>query len=321
MQAKRRTLLVLLALAALAGAALFLVRLAGGRAEGETPPGIPLAGFDAADLTAITWTRAGQTVALSRSGSGWALAGDPAYHIDQARCDELARTLAGLAAGRRLDPQPGEDYGLAQPSLTVSATAAGQTFTFIFGAVNAVTGDIYLQREGDSAVYTAASSAADAFAAGREELFEPFNPAGIDAGSLERISYTGVDAAGAAFTVRLEAVSVAERTGSYATVWRLADDPDAELDQDAVREILSALGGQATGQHTGADPAEYGFDAPAAVVTASDGQAEYRLTYAAGADGWYMMVEGDGSVYEVPAAMPQAFSRTAAELCAGAGTE
>ena len=130
---------------------------------------------------------------------------------------------------------------------------------------------------------------------GREELFEPFNPAGITASRLETIRYTLADGE----EVCLQAVSVPDESGAdsaYTTVWRLADQPDAPLDEEKVEAILSALGGYVTGQNTpaaGADPAACGFDAPLAAVTAWDGAGEHVLTYAEGTDGYYLMVEGD----------------------------
>ena len=54
-------------------------------------------------------------------------------------------------------------------------------------------------------------------------------------------------------------------------------------------------------------PSACGFDAPLAAATASDGADEYVLTYAEGTDGYYLMVEGDGSVYTVDGAAANAF--------------
>ena len=185
MQAQRRTLMFLLALTALAAAALALLTCTARRQEAagreEEAGAIPLSAFAAKELTALTYTRAGQTVSLLYDGGAWAVAGDPDYRLDATKCDAMAAALADLRAIRRLDGAAGEDYGLAEPSLTVTVTAAGRTDTFTFGDTNPVTGDIYLQKAGDDAVYTAAPARADCFGYSLEELFEPFNPAGITA--------------------------------------------------------------------------------------------------------------------------------------------
>ena len=199
MKAKQRTLLVLAALILLSAAALAAVTAANRHAEAassEAAAGdIPLAAFAQAELTQIAYTWQGETLTLDYDGSRWTLAEDPDYHLDQTKCNTMAAAMTGLSAKRRLEPQPGEDYGLDEPSLIVSVTAAGRTETYTFGTTNPVTGDIYLQREGDSALYTADPAKAECFAYDKEGLFAPFQPAGITASSLEAIVYTCADGA------------------------------------------------------------------------------------------------------------------------------
>ena len=211
-----------------------------------------------------------------------------------------------MQSTRKLLPQPGEDYGLDEPSLTVSVTAAGRTETYTFGTTNPVTGDIYLQREGDSALYTADPAKAECFAYDKEGLFGPFQPAGITASSLEAIVYTCADGADR-FTVSLKALSVEGEDGAYSTQWRLEQQPDTPLDQEAVQQLLSVLGGYAAGQVTGADAAALGLGEPSVTVTVTDDTGSRTLTYAAGTDGCYLTVEGDSSAYRVDADALSAF--------------
>ena len=79
MQAQRRTLMFLLALTALAAAALALLTCTARRQEAagreEEAGAIPLSAFAAKELTALTYTRAGQTVSLLYDGGAWAVAG------------------------------------------------------------------------------------------------------------------------------------------------------------------------------------------------------------------------------------------------------
>lgn len=313
MRAKRRTLLVLLGLIVLAAAALALLTWANRREEQAASAAgegtIPLSSFAVEDLTALEYTWQGETVSLSYDGTDWTLSDDPDYHLDQTKCDAMAAALADLKAKRRLDPQPGEDYGFAVPLLTVTVTAAGQTDTFTFGDTNTITGDVYLQKEGEEAVYTAASAKAGCFEYGKADLFEPFNPAGLTASRLERIEYTRSGGE----TVRLQAVSVPDEDGaadssaSYTTAWRLEDAPDTVLDEEKTDSILSVLSSYVTGQITGADPSGYGFDQPLVTVHASDGEKDYALTYAAGTDGYYLMVKGGSSIYTVDGTVLDAF--------------
>ena len=99
-------------------------------------------------------------------------------------------------------------------------------------------------------------------------------------------------------------------SSAYTTVWRLEGDPDAALDEEKTDALLSALSGYVTGQITaaaGADPSAGGFDQPLVTLAASDGEKDYALTYAAGADGYYLMVEGDSSIYTVDGTVLDAF--------------
>ena len=330
MKAKQRTLVVLLILVILAGGALALLTCSDQKAEqaaSEAEEGsIQLSSFAVDDLTRIQYTYQGETVSLLYDGDTWTLEDDPEYHLDQNKCDTMATALADLRAKRQLEAQGDQDYGMDVPIVTVTVTAGAQTNTFTFGDTNSITGDIYLQKEGDSAVYTASSSKVGCFEYGKADLFGAFNPAGITSSSLETIDYTYFGGE-TPVSVSLKTVSVAaddassdssstadSDSSSYSTAWRLADDPDVQLDEEKTNAILSALGGYVSGQITDADLAAYGFDQPLVTVDASDGNTAWHLTYACGTDGYYLMVQGDSSIYTVDATVPEAFSHTVEEL-------
>ena len=57
----------------------------------------------------------------------------PAYHLDTSACNTMLIALSSLNAKRELSPQAGEDYGFAEPALTIEVTAAGETDTYTFG--------------------------------------------------------------------------------------------------------------------------------------------------------------------------------------------
>lgn len=68
---------------------------------------------------------------------------------------------------------------------------------------NAVTGDVYLQKAGESAVYTVASSKLNCFLKDKAALFGAFSPAGLTSSAIEAVSYTLADGE----TVSLKAMS------------------------------------------------------------------------------------------------------------------
>ena len=81
-----------------------------------------------------------------------------------------------------------------------------------------------------------------------------------------------------------------------------------------MQSILSAVSGYVSAQETGADPSAYGFDAPLATVQAKTAGGTVTLRYAGNADGCWMMVEGNSSVYAVDLDTVQALLITAAAL-------
>ena len=311
MKTKQHTLIVLLVLVFLAGgafAALTAKNAQAAQAESAAAEGtIPLSSLVANDLTELAVTYNGETNTLTVADGSWTLAEDPAYHLDATACNTMVTALSALNAKRQLTEEPGEDYGFTDASLTVTVTAAGETNTFTFGAENAATGDIYLKKAGDDALYTVAASKAACFALSRAELFGAFNPAGLTRSAIESVTLACGDEP---FT--LTAVSEAAESdrsadsesdsAAYTTVWRLADAPDAELDETQVSSLLSALSSYVTAQDPHGDASGMKQLAAATVRTA-DG--EQTLTYYEGTDGYYLTVSGDASLYTVDAVTVQ----------------
>ena len=314
MKAKQRTLVFLLVLVLAAGAALALLTHANQKAQqaaSEAEEGsIPLLdGVDTLEQVSIQYD--GETLTLL-PGDGWTLVEDPDYHLDDSACNTIRTALAGLKAKRQLEAQPGEDYGFDAPTLIVNVSAAGESTTLTVGAENAVTGDVYVRRAGDDAIYTVDASKFRCMEQTKAELFGAFSPAGITVSDIEAVRYTLQSGE----TVSLQAVSQPSEADStaYQTVWRLANAPDAALDADKTDALLAALASYVTGQNTAADPAACGFDAPLVTAEVTTAEGSVTLTYAVGTDGYYMMVSGDDSVYTVDGQTVQALCQTAQQL-------
>lgn len=317
MNTKRRTLWVLVLLIVLAGAALALLtrqNQAAAQAESEAADGsIPLLAFSADALEQITITANGETNTLCVSDGSWTLAEDPAYHLDTTACNTMVTALSALNAKRQLTEQAGETYGLGTPTAVVTVTVQGQETTLTVGAQNPLTGDYYLKKAGDDALYTVAWNKIPCLVLTKAELFGAFNPAGLTASSIEAvcIRQSGQD------TVELKAISQAADSSSseYQTVWQRTDAPDTELDETKVNALLSALCSYVSAQDTAAD--RTGLTQAAQVtVTTADGTTE--LTYWEGADNWYLTVEGDDSLYTIDLSSVQTILAPAEELSAGA---
>lgn len=327
MKAKQKTLGILLVLILLAGAALAFVVNANIQAEEAASAAeegtIPLSSFSTEDLTQIQYTYQDETLTLNYDGENWTLADDPDYHLNQTLCNSMAAALCDFNAKRQLTAEEGESYGIESSLLTVQVTAAGQTNRFCFGDTNPVTGDVYLQKEGDEAIYTASSSKAECFQYTKEALFESFNPTGLSSSELEQVEYT-VSADGQNYTVCLQAVSqpveedsaesTETETVEYTTVWQLASDPDITLNETILDQIFSSLTSYVSGQITGTALADYGLDQPAVTVRATTSDTVVNLRYSIAEDGCYLWVEGDDSIYQVDLTTVQNLCRTPAEL-------
>lgn len=194
MKAKQRTLGVLLFLILLAGGVFALLTLRNAREEQAASAAadgtIPLAAVSGNDLTQIVLHYQGETHTLLYTADGWTLAEDPAYHLDTSACNTMLTALSSLNAKRELSPQAGEDYGFAEPALTIEVTAAGETDTYTFGASNTMTGDLYVRKNNSDVIYTVSGTKAACFELTRAELFGAFNPAGLTASEIEAVSYT-----------------------------------------------------------------------------------------------------------------------------------
>ncbi len=301
MKAKQRTLLVLTALILLAGAVLFLLTEQQEKTEqaaSEAEKGsIQLASVSADDLNRIQITFHEETLTLEYSDGNWTLAEDPAYHLDSTACNTMLTALSDLRAKRQLTAESGEDYGFGTPQVTVTVTAAGKTETFSFGAENSVTGDLYLMKSGDEAVYTVAGSKAACFEKTKADLFGAFNPAGLTSSGIEAVTLTYPDGTTRSLAAMSEPTDDSDADSTtYQTVWRDTDDPETDLDETTIQSLLSSLSCYVTGQITDADPAEYGVKPiVTAEVTTSDGV--FTLTYGEGTDSYYLTVEGDTALY------------------------
>lgn len=196
MKAKQRTLGVLLFLILLAGGVFALLTLRNAREEQAASAvadgTIPLAAVSGSDLTQIVLHYQGETNTLRYTADGWTLAEDPAYHLDTSACNTMLTALSSLNAKGELSPQAGEDYGFAEPALTIEVMAAGETDTYTFGASNTMTGDLYVRKNNSGVIYTVSGTKAACFELTRAELFGAFNPAGLDGlGDRSRLLYAG----------------------------------------------------------------------------------------------------------------------------------
>lgn len=343
MKKKQITLLVLLVLLVLAGTVLLLLTRQNEKAASESAASadgdIVLSNFATDDLKSISYVYGGEKIALQQTDGTWTLENDPAYQVNQTLANSMAAALCSLKAKRVIENVTDyTQYGTDAPTLTVTAEVADETMTFAYGASNTITGDVYLQMQGDANVYTVDAAKESCFDYGKADLYDTsYTPVTISRSAITGLTYHFEDGQ-ENFTVPLEgrseavtdsASSSADASASsegveYSTVWYFADDSSTDVYQSDVTAMLQAITTCPTAQNTApGDLAQYGLDQPLITVKISDDAgSEQTFALAIGADGgYYMMEDGGSSVFTVTQEMLQAFCLSRSQLALPADSD
>lgn len=172
MKRKRNLLLLLLPVILLLGALLLLKNLGGGEADAvESDPDTVVYSVNSSDITALEWTMAGETLSFRRSGDGWVLDGDGDFQVDASRLDDKALDVSSITASRVLaDVEDLAPYGLSEPICSLTVTAAGESRTFLFGNMSAVSSSRQYCTDGSGKVYIVGTGVATGFTANVEDF-------------------------------------------------------------------------------------------------------------------------------------------------------
>ena len=256
----------------------------------EEDTGIPLFSVAAEDVTAISYQEGDTDVSLTKGEDGsWTLDSDPLLPIDDQAVGEVLTGATGMTAMRQLS-----DGELDAPTRTISFTAGDTDYTITVGAENNMA-EAYYAQVGDS-LYTVITSTFVGLCKTPRQLYKAQDITDIE--STEVASMT-VDTGAETLDFQLDS------DGN----WTLADDPDYDLDQDAVSRMANTICSLTTEwsiTSPGAD-SEYGLDSPNAVVTltATDGRSVrcvFGSTASDDSDTAYLRASNDESVvYEIAA--------------------
>lgn len=215
-------------------------------AAGETQPAIFSLAED--EIAGISLTHDQEQIELVREGDDWWVMPG---HLkgNNLRIDTLARTLAGLEAGRVVATS-GADltaYGLDRPAYRVKVQLKdGKSATLLVGAATPVKtdqgeGEYYVKKEDTSAVYTLSQSTAQMFQAGKNDFR-----------NLYFFKFSLADVAD--FVVEWGDLDVAAKLAG--TEWQLSRPQSRPVDMDKVTSFLD--------QATFLEPQEYVQDHPEA---------------------------------------------------------
>ena len=302
MKSRAKIFVLMLSAAMLTGAWALAEYMAGASSSGETAAMansalINLSVGTAQELCALSWSYDGQTVNLSRSSETgrWVNADDETCPLDGKKVSLLAKAAATITAeGAVKSVTDFAPYGLDKPAITIIAATAEEVAGYDLGGTS-ITGQSYLRRSGEDAVYLETGALADAFSIGIEDVL-----------SLESIPKDITAVTG---------LSVQTEAGSYDLDWTAGsgwavtkDGERSAIDAELARglyEPVTELELSRCATWNAEKPAEYGLTALQGEVTvryaaAGGGEGDFTLEFGSYVeDGVYVRFAGSDMVYIV----------------------
>lgn len=157
---RKKNLLWLLLIAVVLVTALLALKKLGGEEAAETAPELTtLYSVDSNAITELSWTMEGKTLTFTRGESDWIYPDDPLFAVDSDSLDALAHSASGITSSRTIaDVEDLAAYGLADPVISLTVTANGESRTFDFGDAAAVNAGKQYCTDGSGNVYLVGTS-------------------------------------------------------------------------------------------------------------------------------------------------------------------
>ena len=128
-------------------------------AEGEA-----IVAANAEDIVKLAYDYEDNNYEYEKEDGTWYYAPNHSLNLTQYRLDNMAETLAGLTAMETIeDVTDMSQYGLDEPSRTLSFETSGESFIFNVGDYNEIAGVYYICRPAATTVYAVKSSDITAF--------------------------------------------------------------------------------------------------------------------------------------------------------------
>ena len=241
-------------------------------AKNTTAPVTVVSETDKASLSEIAYTYEGDSLRFTKDGENWKYADDPNFPLNQSKVTAMADALKKITATRTAADTMvnAGDFGLAEPSLIVTATLAdGTKKTLRFGDKNSVTGDTYVNVDGSPTVYTVASSVPGNF---RYKLYSLITDEAfptLDTSTVDKLGITTPE--GTANFSQHSGGSNDVYSTSFTWLINNADGTASPADATKLSDYLTTLTGitytgTADYDATPEELAAYGLDNPAATI-------------------------------------------------------
>lgn len=257
--------------------------------------------------TALAYSNGSATLsfALDAEDGAWHWADDPEFPLDDATVTAITELLGTLKPQQTItDGDTLEAYGLEEPFATLLATAQDEeTLTLALGNATTDGTSYYMLLNGDeSTVYIIADTLYQKMSVPIYDMMELPEVPALTADNLTSLTVEG------GVQTSLQAIRAEDGTVS----WRSGGAN--VTDSETVSALVTELGALTLSKCVDYKPSDQaaalcGFDAPAAVVTASytgEGGGDAAMTLVVGAkalggEGYYVRLNSDPTIYELPA--------------------
>lgn len=125
---------------------------------------ITVTALDTDAITSFSYQVSGETLSFTKNGDEWSYDQDTSLDLDEDVVNGMIEKAASLTAGDSFDDYDSlSDYGLDQPSNTITLTTKESTTTLYLGNQNAMTSQYYLMTGDGETVYAVDNTIATTF--------------------------------------------------------------------------------------------------------------------------------------------------------------
>jgi len=172
MMKRNKKLLILVIILAVAIAACVAVKKLAPTENGDASE-VSFSEIKQEDVTAIEWKNSDGINKFIKNSEGWVLEEDEAFPANAVILDSMENSVVSAKSTRALTDVNASEYGIGENSDTVAVYKKdGTVVKMIFGDINDITNEYYMQVEGDSNVYMIAAGVKDTFDRKREDLIK-----------------------------------------------------------------------------------------------------------------------------------------------------
>lgn len=164
-------ILLILCVAAYVGIRIYNQKQSEKEEAKEAAEKITLTDLKSDDITAFSYQYEDQTLEFVKEEDTWYYNKDKTIPIDSSKITSMLSGILSVEATDKItDYDSLSDYGLDNPSNTITVTTADGTTTLKVGSENTMLSEYYLMKDEDQTVYLSSTSVGTSFAKSVEDL-------------------------------------------------------------------------------------------------------------------------------------------------------